>query len=258
MVLKKLESKVSIVTGAGSGIGKEIAILFASEGSKVVATDIVQERLDELKAEIKQKGGEVTVIIANVAKEEDIENMIKVAVDTYGTLDILVNNAGVMDNFGGVHEVDNNLWEKIMKINLDGPFKAMRSAIKNVFLPKEAGVIINILSKGGISAGAAGAAYTASKHALAGLTKSTGFLYAQSGIRCIGVAPGSIGTTNISQSIDVNRMGMFNDIISAGMVVCPKIGEPIDIAKVVLFTASDDASFLNGIIIPADGGWSAY
>lgn len=255
--MKKLENKVSIVTGAGSGIGKEIAMLFASEGSKVVATDISQERLDELKTEIKQKGGEVTTLISNVTKEEDVENMIKVATTTYGTLDILVNNAGVMDNFGAVHEVDNAMWERCMKINAEGPFKAMRSAIKNVFLPKGAGVIVNVCSKGGLSGGAAGAAYTASKHALVGLTKSTGFLYSTSGIRCNGVAPGAV-MTNIDETINHSKEGMFIGKIFDGLPLSPGIAQPEQIAKAVLFLASDDATFVNGVIISVDGGWGAY
>ena len=128
--MKKLENKVAIVTGAGAGMGKAIATLFAAEGSKVIATDISQPRLDELKKIISETGGEVTTLLANMAMEEDIERMIKLATDTYGTLDILVNNAGIMDNFEPVGELGNATWDKVMKINVEGPFKAMRSAVK--------------------------------------------------------------------------------------------------------------------------------
>ncbi len=256
-IIKKLENKVSIITGAGSGIGEAIAILFASEGSKVIATDINQKRLDSLKDQIKQIGGEVTTLLSNVAKGEDVENMIKVAVDTYGTLDILVNNAGISDNYGAVHEVDDALLEKILKVNFEGPFKAMRSAIKNVFLPKGSGVIINTISKGGLSGGAAGAVYVASKHALTGLTKNTAFLYRNSGIRCNGLAPGGV-KTNIQESTDPDKMGIFADSIAAGLALNPRPADPEEIARVALFLASDDASFVNGAIIPIDGGWSSY
>ena len=202
--MKKLENKVSIITGAGSGMGKAISILFAAEGSKVIAADINQERLDALKKEVSESGGELTTVLTNVAKEEDIENMIKMATTKYGTLDILVNNAGVMDNFGPVGEVDNSMWEKVMKVNVDGPFKAMRSAVK-IFLEKKSGVIINICSIGGIKGGVAGAAYTTSKHALVGLTKSTGYLYSKSGVRCNGIAPGAVNT-NIAETIDMTKI----------------------------------------------------
>lgn len=255
--MKKLENKVSIVTGAGSGMGKAIAILFASEGSKVIATDIDQKRLDELKSEIKEKGGEVTTLISNMAKEEDIENMINVAVSTYGTLDILVNNAGIMDHFAPVAELDNSMWEKVMKINVEGPFKAMRSALK-IFLKKSSGVIINISSLGGINGARAGAAYTASKYALIGLTKNTGYIYSKSGIRCNAIAPGAV-KTNIGDTIDFTKITpLINERVMSGMVLNPRTGEPVEIAKAALFLACDDSSFVNGAVLVVDGGWDAY
>lgn len=255
--MKKLEKKVSIITGAGSGMGKAIALLFASEGSKVLATDIDQKRLDVLKNEIKSTGGEVTTLLANMAKEEDVENMIKAATATYGTLDILVNNAGIMDHFQPVGELENSMWEKVMKINLEGPFKAMRSAVK-IFLAKNAGVIINICSIGGLKGGVAGAAYTASKHGLIGLTKNTGYLYSKSGIRCNAIAPGAV-KTNIGETIDNSKItALVKDRIMSGMVLNPRTAEPSEIAKVALFLASDDSSFVNGAVVTVDGGWSAY
>lgn len=255
--MKKLANKVSIVTGAGAGMGKAIAMLFAAEGSKVIATDIDQKRLDALATEIKGKGGEVTTLIANMAKEEDIENMIQTAVTTYGTLDILVNNAGIMDSFQPVADVENSMLEKVMKINFEGPFKAMRSAMK-IFLTKDSGNIINICSIGGIRGGAAGAAYTASKHALVGLTKNTGYVYAKSGIRCNAIAPGAVNT-NISDTIDNSKITpLVNDRIMSGMALVPRAGEPEEIAKVALFLASDDSSFVNAHVLTVDAGWSAY
>ena len=255
--MKKLENKVSIITGAGSGMGKAIALLFASEGSKVVATDINKERLDALEKEIKEKGGIVTCLIANVAREEEIENMIQTAVSAYGTLDILVNNAGIMDHFAPVGELDNAMWEKVMKVNVDGPFKAMRSAVK-IFLAQGKGVIVNIASLGGLAGARAGAAYTASKHAVIGLTKNTGYMYAKSGIRCNAIAPGAVNT-NIGDTIDFTKITpLINERIMTGMALNPRTGEPDEIAKVALFLASDDSGFVNGEVIVVDGGWSAY
>lgn len=255
--MKKLENKVSVITGAGSGMGKEIALLFAAEGSKVIATDIDQKRLDALKIEMKEKGGEVTTLISNIAKEEDIENMISVAVSTYGTLDILVNNAGIMDHFAPVAELENAMWEKVMKVNVDGPFKAMRSALK-IFLKKGNGVIVNIASIGGLNGARAGAAYTASKHAVIGLTKNTGYMYSKSGIRCNAIAPGAVNT-NIGDTIDFSKITpLVNERIMPGMALNPRTGEPSEIAKVALFLASDDSSFVNASVITVDGGWSAY
>lgn len=255
--MTKLENKVAIVTGAGAGMGKAIALLFASEGSKVIATDIDQNRLDELAKEIKEKGGELTILKANMAIEDDIENMMKVAVEKYGTLDILVNNAGIMDNFQPVAEVENSMMEKVMKINFEGPFKAMRSAMK-IFLAKGSGNIINICSIGGLKGGVAGAAYTASKHALVGLTKNTGYMYSKSGIRCNAIAPGAVNTS-ISETIDMSKVTpLVNDRIMTGMALMPRAGEPEEVAKVALFLASDDSSFVNAHVCVVDGGWSAY
>jgi NAD(P)-dependent dehydrogenase (short-subunit alcohol dehydrogenase family) len=256
-LMKKLENKVSLITGAGSGMGKAIALLFASEGSKVVATDIDQSRLDTLKAEIQQNGGQVSILLSDMAKEEDVENMIRVAVSIYGTLDILVNNAGIMDNFAPVAEVDNSIWEKVMKVNLDGPFKAMRAALK-IFLTKGSGNIINISSIGGINGARAGAAYTTSKHALIGLTQNTGYMYSKSGIRCNAIAPGAVNT-NIAETIDFSKVTpLVNDRIMPGMALNPRTGEPAEIAKAALFLASDDSSFVNGEVLVVDGGWNAY
>lgn len=255
--MKKLENKVSVITGAGSGMGKAIALLFASEGCKIIATDIDQKRLDALKTEIKAQGGEVTTLVANMAKEEDIENMINLAVSTYGTLDILINNAGIMDHFAPVGDLDNAMWEKVMKINVEGPFKAMRSALK-IFLAKGSGVIVNIASVGGLYGARAGAAYTASKHAVIGLTKNTGYMYAKSGIRCNAIAPGAVNT-NIGDTIDFSKITpLINERIMSGMVLNPRTGEPSEIAKVALFLACDDSSFVNASVVTVDGGWSAY
>lgn len=255
--MNKLENKVSIITGAGSGMGKAIALLFAAHGSHVIAADINQSRLDGLIKEIDEAGGKATALIADMTKEEDIENMISHAVSTYGALDILVNNAGIMDNFAAVGNVDNELWGKVMKINVEGPFKAMRSAIK-IFLSQGSGTIVNISSLGGLNGGRAGAAYTASKHALIGLSKNTGFMYAKSAIRCNVIAPGAINTA-ISDTIDFSKMtALANERIMPGMVLNPRVGESTEIANATLFLASDDSSFINGTVLIVDGGWSAY
>jgi len=255
--MKKLENKVAVITGAGAGMGKAITLLFVNNGCKVIAADINQDRLNTLDAEVKKLGGIITTIKANMANDVDINAMIDLAKTTYGTLNILVNNAGVMDNFHPVGEVDNETWDRVMKVNVDGPYKAMRGAIK-IFMENGSGNIINIASIGGLKGGVAGAAYTTSKHALIGLTKNTGHMYAKSGIRCNAIAPGAVATS-IGETIDMTKITpMVQDRIMTGMALNLRIGEPNEIATAALFLASDDASFINGAVLVVDGGWSSY
>jgi NAD(P)-dependent dehydrogenase (short-subunit alcohol dehydrogenase family) len=181
--------------------------------------------------------------------------MIDFSKETYGTLDILVNNAGIMDNFVPAGEVTDELWEKVFAVNVTGPMRAIRKALP-IFSEKGSGVIVNIASAGGLLGSRAGAAYTASKHAVVGLTKNVGFQYANLGIRCNAIAPGAVNT-NIGTTIyNPSQFGMERAM--AGMNLNPRVGEPGEIAKVALFLASDDSSFVNGAVIVADAGWTAY
>lgn len=255
--MKRLADKIAIVTGAASGLGKAIALLYAAEGAKVVAADINAEALSQLKKEITDAGGTITTLIANMAKGEDIDKMVTTTVDSYGTVDILVNNAGVMDDFSPVADVTDQLWDRVMAINLNGPFKAMRSVLK-IMLEKKSGVIVNIASIGGIQGARAGAAYTASKHALIGLTKNTGYMYARSGIQCNVIAPGAM-ETNIASTIDFSKISpLVNERIMPGMALNPRSSNPTEVANLALFLASEEASFINGAVMVADGGWTAY
>lgn len=257
--MNKLENKVAIITGVGSGLGKAIAMLFAANGAKILAADVNTEKLSEVAKEITTAGSTVKTIYADMANATDIDAMVQAAVNNFGTVDILVNNAGVMDDFSPVADVTDAIWERVMKINLEGPFKAMRSVLK-VMVPKQAGVIINISSIGGLYGARAGAAYTASKHALIGLTKNTGYMYAKLGIRCNAIAPGAMDT-NISNTVDFTHLPalqLVNERIMPGMALNPRNSNPMEVAQVALFLASDDASFVNGTTITADGGWTAY
>lgn len=255
--MKKLSNKVVLVTGAASGLGKAISLLFASEGARVVAADINETALAELKQEVIGMGGTITTVRANMASAEDITHMVEVSLKEYGTLDILVNNAGIMDNFSPVAEVDDEVWQRVMDINLNGPFRAMRAALK-IMLEKQSGVILNIASIGGLQGARAGAAYTASKHALIGLTKNTGYMYAKSGIRCNAIAPGAM-ETNIGSTIDYSKITpLVNERIMSGMALNPRASKPEEVARVALFLVSEDSSFVNGTTVVADSGWTAY
>lgn len=250
----KLKDKVAVVTGAASGMGKAIAKLYADEGAKVVVADLNLEGAETVVNEITENNGVAKAVQANIANQEDIDNMIETAVNEYGTLDILVNNAGIMDGFEPVGEVLDERWDMIFDVNTKGVMRAMRKALP-IFLEKESGVIVNTASTGGLNGAHAGAAYGASKHAVIGLTKNTGYMYAQKGIRCNAIAPGGVATNIASSMKNVSELGMERTKAVQG--VMPRVGEPKEIAQVALFLASDDASFVNGTVFTADGGWTA-
>ena len=183
--------------------------------------------------------------------------MIQQAITQFKTLDILINNAGVMDNFAPVAECDETTWNRVMNINLNGVYYAMQSAIPHM-LANGKGSIVNVASIGGLFGARAGAAYTTSKHAVIGLTKNTGYMYAKLGIRCNAIAPGAM-ETQIAESMDMSKItALVNERIMPGMALNPRTSNPMEVANVALFLASDDASFVNASVVTADGGWSAY
>lgn len=249
----RLSNKVAIVTGAGSGMGRAIAELFAKEGAKVVASDVNKERINEVTASIKNAGGEVLGVLADVAKESDVQQLIDATVNAFGTVDILVNNAGIMDNFIPVGEITNEHWERVLGVNLNGPMYASRAAIR-VMLDKGKGVIVNNASIGGLFGARGGAAYVASKHGLIGLTKNTAAVYSPKGIRVNAIAPGGVNTAISGTITAPNQLGME----AIGRAGNAPMGEAQEIAYAALFLASDEASFINGAVLTADGGWTAH
>lgn len=250
-----LENKTAIVTGAASGIGRAAALLFAGEGANVVLADIDEQGVKEAEREIKWNEGKAIAVPADVAKEADIGRIIDAAFMKYGTLDILVNNAGILDNMKPAGEMTDEVWERVFAVNVTGPMRAIRRALP-IFLEKGKGNIINIASVGGLFGARGGAAYTASKHALVGLTKSVGYHYAKNGVRCNAIAPGNVNT-NIRNTLTDPSAAGFGKLME-GLGLCPKYGEPEEIARIALFLASDDSRMINGTVITADAGWTAY
>ena len=252
----KLQGKVAVITGAASGMGLAMATRFAAEGASVVAGDWNAERLGAAVKQIQADGGTIVGAQGNIADQAAAEGLIEQALNTYGGLHILVNNAGVMDYMQGVGELADDVWRRVLGINLDGPMFTSRRAVQHM-LAHGGGAIVNVASTAGLHGGAAGAAYTASKHALVGLTRSTAWMYAKRGIRCNAICPGAT-MTNIAESMPQERLdltGAQRAAEFAGLV--PAYLEPTDIAALALFLASDEARYINGAIIPADGGWDA-
>lgn len=251
----KLQNQVAVVTGAASGMGKQIALLFAKEGAKVAVSDLNLEGANATVEEIKAQGGTAFAIKTNVAVEEDIQNLIDTTVQNYGTVDILVNNAGIMDGMEPAGEINDDKWERVFAINTTSVMRSTRKVLP-IFLEKKKGVIVNVASAGGLYGARAGAAYTASKHAVVGFTKNTGYMYATEGIRCNAIAPGGV-ETNIGASMQgISEFGFGRQQL--GMAINPRVGKAEEIAKVALFLASDESSFVNGTVITADAGWTAY
>ncbi len=252
----KIWGQAAVVTGAASGIGRAVALLFAKKGARVIVVDLNLPGAQETVAEIKAQGGTATAVMTDVTKQEDIAALFDTAIQTYGTVDILVNNAGIMDNMAAAGDVTDEMWERVLAVNTTSVMRTTRQVLP-VFLAQGSGVIVNIASIGGLHGSIAGAAYTASKHAVIGFTKNTAFHYARDGIRCNAIAPGQVMETNITTTMtNLNERGAI--ICGIGMALSPRAGQPEEIAAAALFLASEDSRFVNGHVLVVDGGWTAY
>lgn len=250
----KLEGKVAVITGAASGIGRAMAKRFSAEGAKLIIADMAEERLAKVHATIQDAGGEATMMLVNVSDRAQAEGMIDAAVENYGQVDILCNNAGVLDGLVPLHEVEDELWSKVMSVNLDGPMYASRKAIQYM-LKSGGGAILNTCSAAATNGGRGGAAYTASKHALAGLTKSVAWYYGGQGIRCNALAPGAVQTKMMSNT-DFHSEGFQK--WQPFIPLIPRYGKAAEVANVALLLCSDEGAFVNGAVVPVDGGWVSY
>ncbi|MFN5319607.1 MAG: SDR family oxidoreductase [Bacteroidia bacterium] len=250
----KLQDKNVLVSGAGSGMGKAITRLFAKEGARVVAVDTDMARLNALLSELKAEKHTIYPFQCNVSDEKAVGDLFQFCKQQTGEVHILVNNAGILDDFTPADQLSTAKWNRVLGVNLYGAFYMIRVALSDMLVHQK-GVILNIASIGGLFGTRAGAAYTASKHALIGLTKNTAFMYAQKGIRCNAIAPGGVNT-HIADALIPNALGYERCML--GTPTMPRMGDPEEIARLALFLCSDDASLINGAVITADAGWSAY
>ena len=245
--MRKLEGKVAVVTGASRGIGRAIALKLADEGAKVVVNySGSQAKAEEVVAAIQEAGGEALAIQASVAKSDEVVALMDAAVKTFGSLDILVNNAGITrDNL--LMRMKENEWDDVIDTNLKGVFLCTK-AVTRQMMKQRAGRIINISSIVGVAGNAGQANYVAAKAGVIGLTKTTAKELASRNILVNAIAPGFIETEMTAELPEELKQGMLTQIPLA------KLGQPEDIAKAVVFLASDDANYMTGQTLHIDGG----
>lgn len=253
--VRTLTNQVAIVTGAASGIGRAIAQAFAAEGARVIVSDCQAAGAEAVAQGIRTAGGAALAQPADVAREPDVRDLVGRTLEAHGRIDILVNNAGIMDNFVPAAELTEELWERVLAVNLTGPMRAIRQVLPH-FVARRHGVILNIASIAGHTGSRAGAAYTASKHALIGLTRNVGFQYAPLGVRCNAIAPGAVDTAIGATLTNPSPFG--RERASAGSACNPRTAQPEEIAAAAVFLAGPGASFVTGAVLTADGGWTAY
>lgn len=244
----RFAGKTAIVTGAGSGIGRATAIRLAQEGATVVAADVVADRLGELVAEFPDLG--FITVAGDVSSEETTQRIVEAAGPR---IDVLANVAGIMDGFLPLGEVDDETWERVFRVNVTAVMRLTRAVLPRM-LEAGSGSIVNVSSEAGIRGGCAGVAYTASKHAVIGLTRNTSVMYAAKGIRSNAVAPGGVAT-NIEAPFKSALAGEALGPILQSIV--PPIATAEQLAAAITWLASDDSANVTGTVLASDGGWSA-
>ena len=248
--MKQLENKVALITGAGSGIGKAAAILFAEQGAKVVVSDINESNGSSAVEELKKNGGDAFFIKADSSKPEDNEALVKQTIQKYGRLDIAVNNAGIGGPLSATGEYPIDGWQKVIDINLSGVFYGLRYQIPAML--EKGGSIINVASILGQAGTKFSPAYVAAKHGVVGLTKAAALEYADKNIRINSIGPGYIKTPLVMKSLDDAARNAL-----VGLHPIGRLGESEEIAELILWLASSKSSFVTGAYYPIDGGYLA-
>lgn len=249
--MKSLSNKVALVTGAGMGIGEAIALLYASEGAKVIVADINEEAGNKVVAEIMEKGGEAFFIKADTSLPADQERLVKETVKKYGGLHIACNNAGIGGPMGltGQYPIDG--WNKVIGINLSGVFYGMHYQLP-AMLASGGGSIVNIASILGAVGTKNSPAYVAAKHGVVGLTKAAALEYADQNIRINAVGPGYIKTPLLTNALDDTTLKFIATLHPMG-----RLGEAAEVAELVYWLSSPKSSFVTGSYYPVDGGYLA-
>lgn len=248
----RLEGKVAAITGAASGIGRASAILFAQEGAKIVVADYSDDGVETVNM-ITANGGEADFVKTDVSKSDDVKRIVKSALDRYGKLDIVFNNAGIEGDIAPTAESSEENFDRVVGINLKGVFLGMKYALP-VMLEQGGGVIINMSSIAGLVGFIGLPAYNASKGGIIQLTKTAALEYATKNIRANAICPGVIRTSMVDRITggDETQIKQFTDSEPV-----KRLGNPLEVAELALFLASDESSFVTGAIITVDGGYTA-
>lgn len=255
--LYKMEftNKIVLVTGAGSGIGRVTAHAFAKEGATVVVSDINPKGGEETVAQIVEAGGEASFVKADVSKYEEVEALMKATVEKYGQLDIAINNAGIGGQPSKTADTTLENWDKVMAINSTGVFYCMKLELQQM-LTQGSGVIVNIASIAGLRGLPNSCAYSASKHAVVGMTKTAAMEYARHNIRINALCPVFTVTALFQPDLmDQISAGLSNKLKAA--IPMKRFAQPVEMANTLLWLCSDKASFVTGHAMPVDGGLTA-
>ncbi len=249
--MERLKSKVALITGGGSGIGRSTCLLFAQEGAKVVVADYVADGGSETVRQIKAAGGEASFVLTDVAKSADVQNMIATTVKTYGRVDVLFNNAGIEGPSSKIANYKEEDWDRVIAIDLTSVYLGMKYVIPEM-LKQGGGVIISTASVAGIVGFPGSGAYAAAKAGVINMTRMVALEYADKNIRVNCICPGIIETPMVDRVVG-NRSK--DRVIKAEPI--GRLGRPEDIANAALFLASDESSFATGAPFIIDGGYVA-
>lgn len=258
--MKRLENKVAIITGAANGMGRAEAELFAAEGAKIVAVDLQEEELKNVEEAIRNAGGDVVTLVADVALEESWQEIVKIALNTYEKIDILINNAGIPSGGTNLEKFDKARWEKVLGIQLWGPVFGMRYVYPEME-KNGGGSIINVSSLSAFSAMGKASPYTAAKSAIWGLSRAAASDFAPYNIRVNVLVPGIVKTKLMGDIMDdENHPWMVQEGARIKMLngTKPWYGDPMDAAYAALYYASDESRYITGTNLPIDGGYLTY